>query len=124
MAQAPILVIEDNPDNQKLITWILEDEGYEITCAGTAEEGLDLLAHQQFGVVLMDISLPGMDGKEATQIIRQTEAWKHLPVIALTAHALQGEVEAIYEAGVDDLIPKPLDEQTLLDKLTEIYSKH
>lgn len=116
-ANKSILVIEDNPDNQQLVTWILEDEGYRVACAFTAEDGLALLEADPFDLVLMDISLPGMDGKQATRIIRETPHLKHLPVLALTAHAVQGEREAILASGVDGLMTKPLDEDALLATL-------
>jgi len=112
-----ILVIEDNPDNSKLVTWILEDEDYEVTCAQSAEIGLSMLESEAFDAVLMDISLPGMDGKDATRYIRNNPVWEGLPVLALTAHAIKGEREAIVEAGVNDLLTKPLDEVELLEKL-------
>lgn len=115
-----ILVVEDNPDNMKLVTWILEDEGYELYCAESAEDALHTLEHHQIDLVLMDISLPGMDGKEATQIIKTNPRFKKLPVIALTAHAIKGEHEAIMAAGVDILITKPLDEELLVEKIAGI----
>ncbi len=119
---ANILVIEDNPDNRKLVTWILEDEGYVVTCAPTAEDGLSELEKRTFDIVLMDISLPGMDGKEATRQIRQNPKWQTLPIIALTAHAIKGEHEAIMASGVTDLITKPLDEELLLNCLSELLA--
>lgn len=119
---ANILVIEDNPDNRKLVTWILEDEGYDVICAASAEEGLDTLRDNDFDAVLMDISLPGMDGKQATQTIRQQERWQQLPIVALTAHAIEAEHEAIMAAGVTDLMTKPLDEDLLLEKLSTLIT--
>ena len=115
-----VLVVEDNPDNQTLVTWILEDAGYEIVCSATAEEGLAVLQKRPFDVVLMDISLPGMDGKEATRQIRQMEVYRDLPIIALTAHAVKGETEAIFDSGVTDLITKPVDEEQLLARLDKL----
>jgi CheY-like chemotaxis protein len=115
-----ILVIEDNPDNSKLVTWILEDEDYQVTCCETAEAGLEAMHQQPFDAVLMDISLPGMDGKEATRQIRQHPRWQELPVIALTAHAVKGEHESILDSGVTDLITKPLDEELLIKRLREL----
>tara|TARA_B100000446_G_scaffold68650_1_gene65122 strand:- start:3953 stop:4333 length:381 start_codon:yes stop_codon:yes gene_type:complete len=118
-----ILVIEDNPDNSKLVTWILEDENYQVTCAETAELGLAALQSETFDAVLMDISLPGMDGKEATQQIRNTPELCKMPVLALTAHAIKGEREAILASGVNDLLTKPLDEEDLLAKLEHWISQ-
>jgi CheY-like chemotaxis protein len=112
-----ILVIEDNADNSKLVCWMLEDAGYSAEVAESAERGFELLAQQPFDLVLMDIGLPGMDGKEATRRIRQDGRFSHIPVLALTAHAVAGEVEAIYQSGVSGLITKPIEEEGLLKTL-------
>ena len=123
MDKPQILVVEDNPDNMKLVTWILEDAGYEMTGVTTGEECLELMdvenppEDQKFDLILMDISLPGIDGKETTQRIRKVEKYNDLPIIALTAHAIKGEGEAIRASGVTDLIIKPLQEEILLQRL-------
>jgi len=117
-----ILVIEDNPDNRTLITWILEDEGYSVTCTETAELGLEMLPKEDFSMILMDISLPGMDGKQATQLIREMEKYKDLPIIALTAHAIKGEHESILASGVTDLVTKPVDEEALMIRIKELLA--
>ena len=109
-----ILVVEDNPDNMKLVTWLLEDEGWDYQCATTAEEGLELVRSMPFDLVLMDISLPGMRGDEATKLLRQDPAYRTLPIIALTAHAVEGEREKILASGVTALVTKPIDEPALL----------
>ena len=90
---APILVVEDNADNLKLISWTLEDRGYAFASVGNAEEAIAILDRGTFGLVLMDISLPGMDGKEATRRIRANPRTAALPVIAVTAHAVLGEAD-------------------------------
>ena len=105
-----ILVVEDNPDNMKLINWVLEDEGYALTCVGSAEEALEVLDKETFDLVLMDISLPGMDGKEATRRLRARPESAALPVIAVTAHAVKGELEDILACGVSALVTKPIDD--------------
>jgi two-component system, cell cycle response regulator DivK len=115
-----ILVVEDNPDNMKLFAWMLEDEGYVFEAAGSAEEGLEALTRREFGLVLMDISLPGMDGKEATRRIRADRRFAHLPVIAVTAHAIKGEDEAILASGVSALVTKPVDESLLLSTIGDL----
>ncbi len=115
-----ILVVEDNPDNMKLVTWILEDENYAVTGVSSGEECLQQLQQESFDLVLMDISLPGIDGKEATRRLRAMEQFRNLPIIALTAHAIKGEDEEIRAAGVTDLITKPLDEDQLLRRLREL----
>ncbi len=110
----PVLVVEDNADNRKLVSWVLEDAGYPFTNVSSAEEGLQVLETGEFGLVLMDVSLPGMDGKEATRRLRADPRWRTLPVIAVTAHAITGEVEAIRASGVSALVTKPIDEAELL----------
>ena len=114
-----ILVVEDNPDNMKLVAWALEDQGYAFARATSAEEGLNLLRGQRFDLVLMDISLPGIDGKEATRRIRSDPALAALPVIAVTAHAVAGEAETILAAGVDALVTKPIDETLLMETIAK-----
>lgn len=126
MSKGHILVIEDHPDNQQLVTWILEDEGYQVTCAGTAEEGLERLeAHPDntYLAVLMDISLPGIDGTEATRILRENPRFSNLPVVALTAHAIADEQRRILESGVSELLTKPVDEEQLLSYLHRVKTK-
>jgi CheY-like chemotaxis protein len=114
---ATILVVEDNPDNLKLVAWALEDQGYRFEGAASAEEGLDLLRRRPFDLVLMDVSLPGIDGKEATRRIRSDPDLAPMPVVAVTAHAIKGEAEAIFASGVDALITKPIDETKLMDTI-------
>ena len=117
-----ILVVEDNPDNMKLVTWILEDENYAVTGVGSGEECLEQIQQDCYDVVLMDISLPGIDGKEATRRLRAMDQFRQLPIIALTAHAIKGEDEEIRAAGVTELITKPLDEDQLLQCLRDLVS--
>jgi two-component system, cell cycle response regulator DivK len=109
-----ILAIEDNPDNMELFAWIMEDEGFEFAGVGTAEEGLATLARRMFDLVLMDIALPGMDGKEATRRIRAEPRFAHLPIIAVTAHAGKRETEEILAAGVNAVVTKPLEQARLI----------
>jgi len=120
---ARILVVEDNPDNMKLVNWILEDEGYAVMGVYTAEDCLAVLENESFDLILMDISLPGIDGKEATRRLRKDPRFQQLPIIALTAHAIKGEDDAIRASGVTDLITKPIDEDQLLRRLEEILRK-
>jgi len=118
-----ILVVEDNPDNMTLVKWILEDEGFQTTEAPTGEDCLEILKSSSFDLILMDISLPGIDGKETTQLIRQNPKFKDLPIIALTAHAVKGEEEAIWNSGVSDLITKPIAEDLLLQRINYFLSE-
>lgn len=114
-----ILIIEDNPDNSKLICWMLEDEGYGVSCVETAERGLELLQQGEFALILMDISLPGMSGKEATRIIRQSPQFKSIPILALTAHAIEVERLSILDSGVNAVLTKPVNEEQLLSQIQQ-----
>jgi CheY-like chemotaxis protein len=115
-----ILTIEDNPDNMKLFQWTLEDEGFDFTGVYSAEEGLLLLEEQLFDLVVMDISLPGMDGKEATGWIRANPRLANLPILAATAHAIKDEEDSILQSGVSALVTKPIDEQLFLDMVKSL----
>jgi CheY-like chemotaxis protein len=117
-----ILLVEDNPDNMKLLRWTVEDGGYDYVCATTAEEAMETLQRMSFELVLMDISLPGMSGKAATRRIRNDAKLKDLPVIAVTAHAILEEESAIWDSGVTDVITKPIDEATLLNAIRRSLS--
>lgn len=109
-----VLIVEDNPDNMKLVRWILEDHPYVLAEAETAERGFEILESQRVDMVLMDISLPGMDGKAATRMIRADPRFCAIPVVALTAHAVRGEDAAIMDSGVSVLLTKPIDEDLLI----------
>ncbi len=108
-----ILVVEDNPMNQRLAAFLLSDWGYEFEMAKDGKEAIDILQKTDFQLVLMDIQLPIMDGYEATTVIRN-DLKKTIPIIAMTAHAFAGEREKCLTAGMNDYIPKPLQEDALL----------
>ena len=112
-----ILTIEDNADNMELFAWILEDEGFDFQGVSTAEEGLAVLDRELIDLVLMDIALPGMDGKEATRRIRAEPRFAHLPIIAVTAHASKRETEEILAAGVDSVVTKPVEHVRLIQAI-------
>lgn len=112
-----ILIVEDNPDNSQLVSWILEDEGYDVTCVETGESCLTTLEHSPFDLILMDISLPGISGKEATQRIRQTPSIANIPILALTAHSIPEEHQSILNSGVNGLLTKPIDESLLIQTI-------
>lgn len=97
---ANILVVADNPDNLKLITWVLEDEDYLVQSAGSAEQALKFVEAQDFHLVLMDIDLPVMNGEEATKIIRGKERLADLPIVAVTAHALKDRIAQIMSSAL------------------------
>ena len=111
-----ILIVEDIDLNIDLLTQILEDD-YNIIAAKDGVQGVALTEQNKPDLVLMDISLPVMDGYEATRSIRKTFA--SLPIIGLSAHAMQGDAEKAKEAGCTDYLTKPIDEDLLLKKLKE-----
>lgn len=115
-----ILVVEDNPDNMALVNWILEDAGYDLCSVTTGEECLAFLNNSPVDLVLLDISLPGIDGKEVARVIRATPTIQDMPILACTAHAIKEEAAEILEAGVDNIVTKPIDEPVLLDALRRL----
>lgn len=114
-----ILVVEDNPDNRILIIDILESLDYDVNVAGDGEEGISLADSIEPDLILMDLSLPKMDGWTATRHIKDIPKLRHIPIIALTAHAMVGDRERAIEAGCDDYITKPIDLRTLVMKLQQ-----
>ena len=103
-----ILIVEDNPTNMKLAVFLLESVGHTVLTAPNAEAGLTLAHDEQPNLILMDIQLPGMDGLEATTMLKRDAATRSIPVIALTALAMKGDEERIRAAGCDGYIAKPL----------------
>jgi two-component system, cell cycle response regulator DivK len=111
---ATILIVEDNPTNMKLSTFVLESADHTVISATDAEIGLALARARHPDLILMDIQLPGMDGLEATALLKADETTRRIPVIALTALAMKGDEERIRAAGCDGYIAKPLDYKELL----------
>ena len=111
---ATILIVEDNPANMKLAVFVLEQAGYSVISAIDAELGLTLAREQHPDLIMMDVQLPGMDGLAATALLKQDEATREIPVIALTALAMKGDEARIREAGCDAYIAKPIRYQEVL----------
>src|SRR3954466_4590048 len=109
-----ILIVEDNPTNMKLSTFVLESADYTVITATDAEIGLTLARESRPDLILMDIQLPGMDGLEATALLKADHATRAIPVVALTALAMKGDEERIRAAGCDGYIAKPLDYKSFL----------
>lgn len=114
-----ILVVDDNPDNRDLISEILEDADYNFKEAADAESSLEMLSQETFDLVLMDVSLPKMNGLEATKIIKENTNYK-MPVFLLTAHAMQSDIDAGKAVGADSYITKPIDEDKLLAEIARV----
>lgn len=112
---ARILVVEDNTSNMTLATFMLESGGHTVLSATAAEAGLSRARAEQPDLILMDIQLPGMDGLQATALLKGDDATRAIPVLALTALAMKGDEERILDAGCDGYIAKPMSYQVLLD---------
>ena len=128
-----ILVVEDNPVNQTVAQRLLERAGHVVILANNGEEALEALEGRHFDVVLMDVQMPVMGGIEATQAIRAREArhswvvqgdWKPIPIIAMTAHAMQGDRQRCLDAGMDDYVSKPIDARALLAAIDRLTRSH
>jgi CheY-like chemotaxis protein len=119
MRKARILVVEDNHDNMTLIVDVLLSMNYDVLQAMDGEAGLALAESEKPDLILMDLSLPKMDGWTATRQIKDNPALNHIPVIALTAHAMVGDRERALEAGCDDYVSKPIDLPKLAAKLMQ-----
>jgi two-component system cell cycle response regulator DivK len=111
---ASVLVVEDNPGNMTLSTFLLESAGHTVLKATDAESGVALARSEQPQLILMDIQLPGMDGLQATGLLKADPVTSAIPVIALTALAMKGDEERIRAAGCDGYIAKPLSYQEFL----------
>lgn len=117
---AKILLVEDNEMNRDMLSRRLERRGYEVIVAVDGEEGVARAKAEAPDLVLMDMSLPVLDGWEATRQLKAAPETKSIPVIALTAHAMAGDREKALEAGCDDFDTKPIDLPRLLGKLESL----
>lgn len=117
-----ILIVEDNEMNRDMLTRRLERNGYEVACAVDGPEGIAMSVSVMPDIVLMDVALGEMDGWEATTAIRANPATAHIPVIALTAHALESDRQRSIEVGCVDFETKPVTLPTLIEKI-EKYTK-
>ena len=115
-----ILLVEDNEINRDMLSRRLIREGYECVMAKDGNEGIALSQRESPDLILMDMSLPVVDGWEATRQIKANESTQHIPVIALTAHAMSGDREKALAAGCDEYDTKPVDLPRLLEKITAL----
>lgn len=117
-----ILIVEDVEFNLDLLIQLLEDD-YELISAENGARGVELAAEVMPDLILMDISMPIMDGYEATRLIRANRALHHIPILALTSHAMRGDAQKALAAGCDDYLTKPLDEDLLFDRLADLLGE-
>ena len=119
MVSGRILVVEDNPDNITLIADVLSSLDYEVLQATDGEQGVWLAATERPDLILMDLSLPRMDGWTATREIKANPELRAIPIIAVTAHAMVGDRERALAAGCDDYVAKPINLRELANKLNQ-----
>jgi two-component system cell cycle response regulator DivK len=122
MTRGRILVVEDNLDNITLITDVLESQDYTVLQARDGQAGVEMAASQKPDLILLDLSLPVMDGWSAVRAIKSNPDLKSIPVIALSAHAMVGDRERALAAGCDDYISKPVDLSILTVILTKLLA--
>lgn len=118
-----ILYIEDNEDNLYMLSNRLARRGYEVVSARNGEQGIAMAASEAPALILMDLSLPIIDGWEATRRLKSEASTRNIPVIALSAHAMAGDREKAIAAGCDEYDTKPVDLSRLLDKMTTLIGR-
>ena len=118
-----ILVVDDNPTNLKLVSDVLEFEGYHVLKATDAEEAQEIMKRSQPNLILMDIALPGMDGLTLTRQLKTAAKTRHIIIVALTAFAMKGDDQKALDAGCDGYITKPIDTRTLGHVVAEFIAR-
>lgn len=120
---ATVLVIEDTPANMKLVTMLLERAGYRVLQAPDAVTGIAVAQAQRPDLILMDIQLPGMDGLEATRLLKADAATRQIKVVALTAFAMKGDEQRMLQAGCDAYIAKPIQYKAFLAEVARLLAQ-
>jgi two-component system, cell cycle response regulator DivK len=121
MAKKKILVVDDTDWNRDLLVQLLEED-YDIVQAVDGAEGVKKTAEEKPDLILMDLGMPVMDGWEATRRIKANDELKRIPIIAVTSHAMVGDEIDARKAGCDDYLPKPIDENELLNKIKKFLA--
>lgn len=117
MSLKKILVVEDNDDNREILVYRLRHMGtYEILVASNGKEAVETAARAKPDLIFMDLKMPVMDGLEATRVLRQMDWGKNLPVVAITALAVEGDREKALDAGCTDYIPKPITDYSIIER--------
>ncbi len=120
---AKVLLVEDNEMNRDMLSRRLQRKGYEVLLAEDGEQGVAAAKAERPALILMDMSLPGLNGWDATRVIKADPDTKDIPVIALTAHAMAGDRDKAMEAGCDDYDTKPIEFPRLLEKMERLISR-
>jgi len=119
---AKILLVEDNEMNRDMLSRRLTRKGYEVVIAFDGAQGLAMAGSEKPSLILMDMSLPEIDGWEATRLIKADESLRHIPIVALTAHAMPLDKQKALESGCDDYDTKPVELNRLLEKITKLLN--
>jgi len=119
-----ILVVEDNQDNRELVVKVLKINGYKVIEAVDGEEALEKTKTENPDLILMDLFIPKIDGYEVTRRLKSDKDLKYIPVIALTAHAMKGDMEVALAAGCDGYMPKPIDVRELPKQIEYFMNTH
>lgn len=112
-----VLVVEDNPDNIRLITYVLQRSGYQVIPVLSGEEAIALAISERPCFIIVDIDLPGIDGLETTRRIRSSETTGSTPIIAITSYAMSGDSDKVLQAGCTAYFEKPIDPLTIMDMI-------
>ncbi|MBI3161197.1 MAG: response regulator [Chloroflexi bacterium] len=123
MEKKRILIVEDNMDTYELVRFILEKNGFETYSATNGRDGVNAAVEQRPDLIIMDLSMPEMDGWTATSLIKKDPQLASIPLIALTAHALPGDRQRAMDAGCDEYITKPMDLAELVETIKEWVNK-
>lgn len=118
-----ILIVEDNPQNRYLVSFLLEQQGYELSTAEDGAEALEMLEGDAPDLILMDMQLPKIDGYEATRQIKANERLRDIPLVALTAHSMRRDEQRAIDAGCDEFITKPVDAEGLLALVSRLLGE-
>ena len=118
-----ILYVEDNEDNIYMLKSRLQRRGYDVVIAMDGEQAVEMALAEEPSLIIMDLSLPNVDGWEATRRLKANEKTLHIPVVALSAHAMVGDREMALDAGCDDYDTKPVEFERLLDKMRALLGK-
>jgi two-component system cell cycle response regulator DivK len=122
MSKGRILIVEDNMDTYELVRFILEKNGYEVFLAANGRDGVNAASKQKPDLIVMDLSMPEMDGWTATSLIKQNKQTSSIPLIALTAHVLPGDRQRAMDSGCDEYITKPMDLLDLVETVNRWVS--
>ena len=118
-----VLLVEDNADNQEIYRLILEHFGFEVIQAWDGEEGVGIARERMPDVILMDVSIPKIDGLEATRMLKADAATAGIPIIALTAHALRSDQDRAFEAGCDGYLSKPVEPKRVVEEVRRVLEQ-